>query len=102
MTEIELKLTADPPMFLRVTVWSALVVLTTTFPKFTEVAETVVCARATAEKSRLKAGIHAIAARHDLRKELHPLFDIVRSPLSKWVLPAERRKEQGLAAPKEC
>jgi hypothetical protein len=46
-----------PPVFLRVTVWVALVWPTTTLPKFTAVAESVVCALARPVGNRLNIAV---------------------------------------------
>jgi len=103
-TEIEMKLIADPPMFFTVTVRNALAVSTTTFPKFTEFAETVICARATVDESSVKAAkgqTTDTAATRVLREEC--IHDSTSCGLhhSQWVLPAERRKEPGPAARNE-
>jgi hypothetical protein len=57
VTASELMLMEAPPVFVRVTVLIALVVLTTTLPKLTDVDETVVCATAKAEENRLNIAI---------------------------------------------
>jgi hypothetical protein len=48
------------PVFLRVTVLGALVVLTTTLTKFSDVGETVVCATAKAEDNRQNIAVSDI------------------------------------------
>jgi len=52
VTDRELMLIEDAPVFFKVTTLVALVVFTTTLPKFTEAVETVVCAAAKAVKIR--------------------------------------------------
>jgi hypothetical protein len=53
VTDKELIEMAEEPVFLNPTEWTAPVVPTTTLPKFTNVAETVVWAMAAAEENRL-------------------------------------------------
>jgi hypothetical protein len=60
VTLSELIVIAAVPVFLRVTILGVLVVLTTTLPKFTEVAETVVCATAKAVENRQNIAISDI------------------------------------------
>jgi hypothetical protein len=48
------------PVFLRMTVLGALVVLTTTLTKFSDVGETVVCATAKAEDNRQNIAVSDI------------------------------------------
>jgi len=60
VTLSELIVMAAVPVFLRVTVLGALVVLTTTLPKFSAVAETVVCATAKAVENRQNIAINDI------------------------------------------
>ena len=51
VTETELRLMELVPVFVKVTVWGELVVPTTTLPKATDVAETLVCAAELVEKT---------------------------------------------------
>jgi hypothetical protein len=57
VTARELMLIEDAPVFFTVTALAALVVFTTTLPKFTAATETVVCADAKAVKIRQKIAV---------------------------------------------
>ena len=65
------------PVFLKVTMWGALLVLTTTLPKFTELGETVVCATAKLVDNSQKIAINETRTEFlNFRKRFIPQLDI--------------------------